>query len=136
MARTKTTKSMSDSHKAALERGRSESRVVRDYLEALGSKKRGPGRRRTEDGIKRRLADINEELASARSLDELLLRQERRDLEAELASLSVDDLQELEQAFVSVAKSFAERRGIVYATWRDVGVSAVVLTKAGIARAD
>jgi hypothetical protein len=136
MARTKTTKSMSDSHKAALERGRSESRVVRDYLEALGSKKRGPGRRRTEDGIKRRLGEINAELAGARSLDELLLRQERRDLEAELASLSVDDLQELEAAFVSVAKSFAERRGIVYATWRDVGVSAAVLAKAGIARAD
>jgi hypothetical protein len=136
MARTKTTKSMSDSHKAALERGRSESRVVRDYLEALGSKKRGPGRRRTEDGIKRRLGEINDELAGARSLDELLLRQERRDLEAELSSLSVDDLQELEAAFVSVAKSFAELRGIAYATWRDVGVPPAVLTKAGIARAD
>ena len=127
---------MSDSHKAALERGRTESRVVRDYLEALGSKKRGPGRRRTEDGIQRRLEAINRELAGARSLDELLLRQERRDLEAELASLSVDDLQELEAGFVSVAKSFAERRGIAYATWRDVGVPAAVLTKAGIARAD
>lgn len=136
MPKAKATKSMSDAHKAALERGRSESRVVREYLEALGSKKRGPGRRRTPDGIKRRLAAIDKELAGAKSLDELLLRQERRDLEVELASLSVDDLQELETAFIKVAKSFAERRGIAYATWRDVGVSTAVLTKAGIVRAE
>jgi len=136
MARQKTAKSMTDSHKAALERGRSESRVVRDYLEALSSKKRGPGRRRSEEGIKRRLQSINDELAAARSLDELLLRQERRDLELELASLSLGDLDELEQAFVAVAKSFADRRGIAYATWRDVGVPAAVLAKAGIARSD
>ena len=127
---------MTDSHKAALERGRSESRVVRDYLEALSSKKRGPGRRRSEEGIKRRLQTIDDELAAARSLDELLLRQERRDLELELASLSLGDLEELEQAFVTVAKSFADRRGIAYATWRDVGVPAAVLVKAGIARSD
>jgi hypothetical protein len=136
MARQTTAKSMTDSHKAALERGRSESRVVRDYLEALSSKKRGPGRRRSEDSIKRRLQSINDELAGARSLDELLLRQERRDLEAELASLSLGDLEELEQAFIAVAKSFADRRGIAYATWRDVGVPATVLAKAGIARSD
>jgi hypothetical protein len=136
MPKAKAAKSMSDAHKAALERGRSESRVVREYLEALGSKKRGPGRRRTPDGIKRRLDAIDKELAGAKSLDELLLRQERRDLEVELASLSVDDLQELEAAFIKVAKSFAERRGIAYATWRDVGVSTSVLTKAGIIRAE
>lgn len=118
---------MSDAHKAALAAGRDEGRIVRQYLETLGSKKRGPGRRRTPDGIKRRLEAIQIELASARSLDELLLRQERRDLEAELVSLNSDDLTALEEEFVKVAKSYSDRKGIRYETWRDVGVPAEVL---------
>jgi hypothetical protein len=41
---------------------------------------------------------------------------------------------ELEAAFVDVAKSFSDRRGIVYASWRDVGVPGDVLKRAGIIR--
>ena len=44
------------------------------------------------------------------------------------------DLDELEGAFVEVAKSYGERKGIAYATWRDVGVSAATLKRAGIGR--
>lgn len=125
---------MSESHKAALEQGRSESRVVREYLDALSSKRRGPGRRRSAETIEARLATINDELHTADSLQQLVLIQERRDLEAEQAALSTDDLAELEERFLVVAKSFADRRGIAYATWRDVGVSTDVLARAGIAR--
>ena len=44
------------------------------------------------------------------------------------------DLRKLEGDFVEVAKSYAERKGISYASWRDVGVPAATLTKAGIKR--
>lgn len=126
---------MSDSHKAAMERGRAEGRIVRDYLEALRSSKPKRGRKRTADTINARLAKIDDELTTASAIDELQLLQERRDLQAELATIdSGIDLDELETAFVEVAKSYGERKGIAYATWRDVGVSAATLKQAGIGR--
>ena len=126
---------MTDEHKAALERGRAEGRVVRDYLEALRNSKPKRGRKRTPESIKSRLTKIEAELESATAIEELQLVQERRDLEQELESFgSAVDVRELEGAFVKVAKSYAERKGISYASWRDVGVSAATLTKAGIKR--
>ena len=126
---------MTDSHKAALERGRAEGRVVRDYLEALRSNKPKRGRKRTADSINKRLAAIDAELPEASAIDELQLIQERRDLNAELASLgSGVDMSEIEEAFIGVAKGYGERKGISYASWRDVGVSAAVLKRAGINR--
>jgi len=126
---------MTDSHKAALERGRAEGRVVRDYLEALRSNKPKRGRKRTADSINKRLAAIDDELSAASAIEELQLIQERRDLNAELASLgSGIDLGEIEDSFVSVAKGYGERKGISYASWRDVGVSAATLKRAGISR--
>ena len=126
---------MTDSHKAALERGRAEGRIVRDYLEALRSNKPKRGRKRTADSINKRLAAIDAELPEASAIEELQLIQERRDLNAELASLgSGVDLGEIEDSFVSVAKGYGERKGISYASWRDVGVSAATLKRAGISR--
>ena len=126
---------MTDSHKAALERGRAEGRVVRDYLEALRSNKPKRGRKRTAESISKRLAKIEEELADATAIDELQLLQERRDLQAEIQSIDGGvDVSELEAAFVDVAKGYGDRKGISYATWRDVGVSADTLKRAGIGR--
>src|SRR5437868_8278473 len=87
MAAKRGPKEMTDSHKAALERGRAEGRVVRDYLEALRSNKPKRGRKRTGDSINKRLAAIDAELATASAIEELQLIQERRDLNTELASL-------------------------------------------------
>jgi uncharacterized protein YdcH (DUF465 family) len=109
--------------------------VVRDYLEALRSNKPKRGRKRTADSINKRLAAIETELQSASAIEELQLVQERRDLNDELASLgSGVDLAEIEEAFVEVAKGYGERKGISYASWRDVGVSAATLKRAGISR--
>ncbi len=44
------------------------------------------------------------------------------------------DMTALEAAFVEVAKSYSESKAISYASWRDVGVPAAVLTQAGISR--
>lgn len=126
---------MSDEHKAALARGREEGRAVRRYLDALEQQRPRRGRRRTPESIEKRLAVIEERLAEADSLTRLHLIQEQADLEAELREAGpVDDLTALERAFVKVARSYSERKGISYAAWRATGVSPQVLEKAGITR--
>ncbi len=129
------TSSMSNEHKQALAQGRMESKIVRDYLEALRSAKPKRGRKRSPESIQKRLAKIETELASADPLSELLLLQERRDLQDEAESLGFgDDLASVEEAFVKVARTYSERRHISYATWREVGVEAAVLKRAGVPR--
>lgn len=126
---------LSDQHKAAMAAGRAEGRAVREYLDALRSNKPKRGRKRTPESIKARLAKIDADLAVADPLDELRLLQERRNLTAELENMgSAVDMSALEAEFVKVAKSYSERQGIAYATWRDVGVEASVLKAAGIGR--
>jgi hypothetical protein len=44
------------------------------------------------------------------------------------------DVDQLEEAFVAVARSYGERHGISYAAWRELGVPAAVLRRAGIVR--
>lgn len=126
---------MSDEHKAALAEGRAEGRIVRDYLEGLRSTKPRRGRKRTPESIAARLDKIEAELAGASAIEELQLVQERRDLRAELDAMDGGvDMDTLTESFVGVAKSYADRKGISYAAWRDVGVPAAVLTRAGISR--
>jgi hypothetical protein len=127
---------MTSAHKEALAKGRAEGRAVRDYLVALKAHKPRRGRRRTPDSIKNRLSAIDTDLFTADPLTELKLLQERRDLEKELVSSSGSsvDMDGLETAFVKVAKSYSERQGIAYSTWREIGVDAAVLKKAGLTR--
>ena len=126
---------MSDTHKAALAQGRAEGRAVREYLDALRANKPKRGRKRTPDSVTRRLEAIDTELESADALGELRLVQERRDLQLELEAMGDGvDMDALEQAFVSVADSYSNRQGISYASWREVGVPAAVLKRAGISR--
>jgi len=126
---------MSDAHKAALAKGRAEGRVVRDYLEGLRATKPKRGRKRTPETIGARLSKIEGELPDASPIDELALVQERRDLQDELAAMSETiDMGSLESDFVEVAKSYSESKKIAYASWRDVGVEASVLKRAGISR--
>jgi len=126
---------MTDEHKAALAKGRAEGRVVRAYLEALRANRPKRGRKRTPDSIKARLETIEDELPNAAPVDELLLVQERRDLEAELEQLKQKvDLSGLEDEFVQVAKSYSDSKQLSYAAWREVGVPPAVLKRAGISR--
>ena len=126
---------LSDQHKAAMAAGRTEGRAVREYLDALRSNKPKRGRKRTPDSIKARLAKIDDELAVADPIEELRLLQERRNLTTELEGMGAQvDMAALEAEFVKVAKSYSERQGISYATWREVGVEAAVLKAAGIGR--
>ena len=127
---------MSDDHKAALAVGRAEGRSVRAYLEALESSKPKRGRKRTKETISARLERLEDELEEADPLRRLQLAQERLDLNQEMATMDNGvDISELEQEFTRVAKGYAERKGITYAAFRQIGVPAAVLKKAGISRA-
>ncbi len=126
---------MTDEHKAALAEGRTQGRAVRNYLDALEATKPKRGRKRTPDSIKKRLAAIEKELEGNDPLKALNLRQERRNLQVELEGMGEQvDLAGVEQAFVAAAKAYGSRRGISYEVWREAGVPADVLKKAGISR--
>ena len=127
---------MTDEHKQALAVGRAEGRMVRAYLEALESSRPKRGRKRTKDSIARRLERIASELEGADPLKRLQLTQEQLDLGQELEGMdSGVNLADLEGDFVRVAKGYAERKGITYAAFRQIGVPAAVLKRAGISRA-
>jgi uncharacterized protein YicC (UPF0701 family) len=128
---------MTDEHKEALARGRAEGKAVRDYLEALRANKPRRGRKRTPESISRRISAIDSEIINADPLTELKLVEERRRLLEDLTTIGNKiDIDQLEKAFVSVAKSYGERQGISYASWREVGVEARVLRSAGLGRGD
>jgi len=126
---------MSANHKAALAEGRTQSRAVKTYLQAIDANKPKRGRKRTPDSIKARLTKIEADLGGADALNALNMRQERIDLQKELTGMSrTTDLSALEKEFVKAAKGYSARRGISYAVWRESGVPADVLKKAGVTR--
>ncbi len=127
---------MSEAHKDALAIGREEGRAVRRYLEALEAHKPKRGRKRSSDTIEKRLQQIEDKLEAADPLTRVHLVQERMNLSGELANKDAAvDLGALEDGFVKAAKNYSERKGISYAAWREAGVDAAVLRKAGIRRA-
>ena len=129
---------MTQAHKDALAVGREQGRAVKAYLEvACAPKQRG--RRRTAESVKRQLAEINEELAERDdllpALTRLQLIQRQIDLTSELDAMTTADpvdVAAIEDAFVAAAKPYGERKGITRAAWREVGVPAAVLNRAGI----
>jgi len=127
--------SMSDEHKAALAQGRAEGKAVREYLAALEQHKPRRGRKRTPESVRKQLAAVEAELAEATGIRRVELIQRRLDLQGELDRLGeADELPKLERAFVKAAKGYSARRGITYAAWREAGVPADVLRRAGIGR--
>jgi|SRR5438132_939153 len=126
---------MTRAHKQALARGRDDSRAVSRYLEALEADRPRPGRRRTTQSMQTQLRQTESDLRQARGLERLLLLQQRADLRAALARRNGRvDLAAAEREFVKAARGYSERKGIVYATWREAGVPPSVLSKAGISR--
>ncbi len=127
---------MSDAHKAALAEGRRQSRAIKRYLEAVGSRK--PGRPVTPESIRERISRIEAKLAAETDPLKLVdLHQAKLDAQAALdRAQNAADLDDLESGFVANARAYSERKGISYAAWREVGVPAAVLKKAGIARAN
>jgi hypothetical protein len=127
---------MSAAHKQALAEGREQSRVVRDYLDALEAHKPKRGRKRTAESVRKNLAEVNQSVKTAAGSSRLELIQRRRDLEVELAGMQAGgvDISALEKAFMKVGKSYAGRKSISYAAFREFGVPADILKRAGVSR--
>lgn len=126
---------MSDEHKQALAAGRQQGRTVRNYLQALQASKPTRGRRRSPESIQKRIDAIDAGLAGADALTRVRMVQERLDLAAKLRNTGPDiDVPALEEAFVEAALEYSNRKGISYSAWREVGVGAAVLKRAGIPR--
>lgn len=126
---------VSESQKKAMAKGRANSRVVKEYLEALERNRPRRGRKRTPAGIRKRLDAIAVEMDDATQLAKLDMVQERINLEAELDQLlAVEDISDKEQAFLSIANEYSASRGISWAAWREMGVPSAVLREAGLSR--
>jgi hypothetical protein len=85
--------------------------------------------------MKARLAKIEATIDSADPMTRLQFVQERLDLAAAIAAAETTvDLTALEEGFIAAAAAYGERKGISYAAWREVGVPAAILKRAGISR--
>ncbi len=126
---------MTEAHKKALAKGRAQARAVKDYLAARETEsKRGP--KMTPEKLRDRIASTREAIANeddpARRVE---LIQQRINDEERLDSLEDQpDMEALEAAFVDAAAEYSERKGISYSAWRELGVPAAVLRKAGVPR--
>lgn len=126
---------MTQDHKDALAVGRRQAASVKRYLEALEISKPKRGRKRTEESVRNRLNQVIESLQTADAFHRLSLSQERIDLERELESMGQGiDIGALEAEFLEVARAYGQSKGYSYAAWREAGVSAETLAKAGIKR--
>jgi uncharacterized membrane protein YheB (UPF0754 family) len=127
------TREVTPEHKAAMIQGRTETRIIRHYLEALESVQQTGGRRRSMETLEKKLASVEQQFEGANVVERVHLVQERLDLlKAIEAAGQSNNIEELESAFVEVAGSYSERKGVSHRAWREVGVPAKVLQAAGI----
>jgi hypothetical protein len=127
---------MSAAHKKALAKGRQEGAAVRAYLEALEERPSVNGSRRNVEKLQADLELVEQALVTeASAIERLQLLQLRIDLNDRLERASREQQhEELEESFVGIAASYGERKGISYKAWREFGVPAAVLKRAGIRR--
>ena len=124
---------MSDEHKAALAQGRAESRAIKAYLAvATAPKKRG--RPVTRASLEERIIALDAKVSTEDDpLARVDLIQARIDARRALDDLdSAADLEALEAGFTKYAASYSERKGIPWTAWREAGVTAATLRRAGI----
>jgi hypothetical protein len=126
---------MTQAHKTALAAGRSQGLAVRRYLEALERTRPRRGRRPSVESLKKQLKETEARLKDADPLKRLHLIQQRKSIESRLnEGDGTEDISKLEEGFISAAAEYGSRRGIDYSTWREAGVRADVLRRAGIHR--
>ena len=131
-----TPRKLSAAHKNALAEGRTMSATVDRYVVAINAPKRR-GRKVTKATLETRLVDARSQSKNATGVDKVMATQAVRGLQAKIAQMGASnnaDLKSIESNFVKITKKFGENRGISYGAWRDSGVSADVLKRAGVAR--
>jgi hypothetical protein len=125
---------MSQAHKEALAQGRRESKAISNYLGAIESRR--PGRKVTRESLEARLAGIDDRIAAEQNpLKRVELVQSKLDSQKALQLMGeAQNDADVETGFIENAASYSDRKGITYGAWREAGVPAAVLKKAGIAR--
>jgi hypothetical protein len=125
---------MSAEHKAALARGRTEARAINRYLTALANRR--PGRPVTPETLQAKLTRIEGMLTTESDpLKRLELLQQRIDASDAIEHLASSEVfDQLEAGFINNAPAYSQRKGISYSAWRDAGVPAATLRKAGLSR--
>lgn len=126
-------KTLSNSQKAAMAEGRREARIVDSYLNSLERKQVQRGRRSASE-IEAELDQIAKDLESATAIERLGLLQAREDLQREALEVAPEDDSELEAQFIAIARTYGDRKGISYSTWREIGVPKEVLQAADVPR--
>ena len=127
------TNQLSDERKEKMVAGRRETRIVDAYLTCL-SRLSTKSQGKSADEIEAEAALVLAELETAAGTRRLELLQRREDLQVAAMNVQSDDLTKLEEDFIAVAASYAERKKISYSTWREFGVSREVLQAAKIRR--
>jgi hypothetical protein len=123
---------MTDEHKAALARGRNESRAIKAYLHGLLNRK--PGRPVSKSTLTSKIDGLVQKIEQSDDpIETVDLIQRRLDAEKALAELDgAGDMESLEAGFIEHASSYSQRKSVSYTAWREYGVPAKVLRAAGI----
>lgn len=124
---------MTDEHKAALAQGRAEARALKAYLAAATTPKKR-GRPITQQSLEERIAGLDKKVdAEDDPLARVELIQARIDAQKALDDMeTAADIEALEAGFVEYAAGYSDRNGITWTAWREAGVPAATLRKAGI----
>lgn len=131
MAKTKQQK-FDEDRRQAMAHGQHSSKAVRRYLEALQSDRSSVDVERLQEQSEKLHAQIAEETSPIKQLQ---LVQKRIDVEDQLtAAGSGPSIEECEQEFIEWAADYANRKGISYRAYREMGVPAAVLKEAGVPR--
>ena len=112
---------------------RRETSIVKRYLAHVERQQQGVGGRTSEE-IQVDIDQVELALDSATDINRLDLLQQRENLNRELLGAVPQNDDQLEEQFITVAKSYAERKDISYTTWREFGVPKQTLERANIAR--
>ena len=125
---------MTAEHKKALAEGRQQAKAIKSYLAALGSRR--PGRPVTRESLQSKIDKLTKQISSETDpLKSVELVQRRLDAEDALAGIAdSQDFSEVENGFVDAALPYSTRKGISYSAWREAGVPAEVLRRAGVPR--
>ncbi len=127
-------KTVTADQKLAMKEGRRDSGHIDAYLKAIARPK-PRGRPDRLDQLAQRLNKAQAEAASSEGIARLKSLQTAADLQHRIDSATAgneEDTVALESAFVDVAARYSERHGISYATWREAGVPASMLKRAGV----
>ena len=104
--------------------------AVRRYLISLEPLRRGFP---SVGALEKKLAATTEMISQAEGVKKLFLIQKRINLKAAIENRGKHvPTTELEDQFVAVAKTYSDNKAISRKAWRELGVSAKVLDRAGI----